>query len=63
VAVFYCRCKNKTRFWTEDSCKPDEDKHERVFFEDQEGSEGCGEGITRCSGCGERLHRGMLTPA
>jgi hypothetical protein len=57
------RCKNKNRFLAEFWWKPDEDKHGWVFFDDHEGSESYGKGVTRCSGCGERLHRGMLTPA
>ncbi len=63
VAVFYCRCKNKNRFWAEYWWKPDKDKHEWVFLDDHKGSERYGESVTTCSGCGERLHRGMLTPA
>jgi hypothetical protein len=63
VAVFYCRCKNENRFWAEFWWKPDKDEHEWVFFDDHKGSGTYKESVTRCSGCGERLHRGMLTPA
>jgi hypothetical protein len=63
VAVFYCRFKNKNKIWAEFWWKPDKDKHEWAFFDDQKGSESYGESVTNCSGCGERLHRGMLTPA
>ena len=63
MAVYYCRVKKKNRFWAEFWWKPDKDEHKWVFFHDQEGSEGYGESVATCSGCGERLHRGMLTPA
>ena len=63
MTVFYCKCRERRRFWAEFWRKADEDGHGWVFFDAQEGSEGYGEGATRCSGCGERLHRGMLTPA
>ncbi len=62
MAVFYCKCKNRKRFWAEYWWKPDKDKHEWAFFDDHKGSESYGERVTNCSGCGERLHRGMLTP-
>jgi hypothetical protein len=61
VAVFYCKCKN--RVWAEFWWKPDDDKHEWVFFDDDGGSETHGQNIINCSGCGERLNRGKLTPA
>jgi hypothetical protein len=63
VAVFYCKCKDKKRFWAEFWWKPDEDKHEWLFLDDDTGSGSYGERVTRCSGCGEPLHRGTLTPA
>ena len=63
VAVFYCRCKNKKRVWGEFWWKPDEDRHQWVFFDDDRGSATYGESVTNCSGCGEQLHRGALTPA
>ena len=63
MAVFYCRCKNKKRIWAELWWKRDEDGHQWVFFDDDDGSETYGEIVTRYSGCGERLRRAMLTPA
>lgn len=63
VAVFYCKCKEKKRFWAEFWWKADEDGHGWMFFDDDRGSETYGESATTCSGCGERLHREMLTPA
>jgi hypothetical protein len=62
VAVFYCTCKSRRRVWAEFWWKPDENKHEWAFFDDHKGSESYGESVTNCLGCGERLHRGMLTP-
>jgi hypothetical protein len=61
VAVYYCKCKK--RVWAEFWWKPDKDKHEWLFFDDDRGSETYGESVTTCSGCGEQLHRGTLTTA
>ncbi len=63
MAVFYCKCENRKRFWAEFWWKPDKDKHGWVFFADDKGSESYGESVTNCAGCGERLHRGKLTAA
>ena len=61
MAVFYCKCKN--RIWAEFWWKPDDDKHEWVFFDDDSKSVSYGERVTNCSGCGQQLHRGALTLA
>jgi hypothetical protein len=63
VAVFYCKCKSRRRVWAEFWWKPDDDKHEWVFFDDDDRSGTHGQSVTHCSGCGERLHRGRLTAA
>lgn len=63
VAVFYCKCKSKERVWAEFWWKPDQNKHEWTFFDDNKESGSYGESVTNCSRCGQRLHRGMLTPA
>ena len=63
VALFYCTCEQKNRVWAEFWWKPDEDKHQWVFFDDDNGSDTYGQSITNCSGCGERLHRNTLTAA
>ena len=63
MAVFYCKCKSRRRFWAEFWWKANEDGHGWVFFDDERGSDTYGESVTKCSGCGERLHRGTLTPA
>ena len=44
MTFYYCRCKNKKRFWAEFWWKPDENRHGWVFFDDHEGSESYGEG-------------------
>ena len=61
MAVFYCKCKN--RVWAEFWWKPEDDKHEWAYFDNEAGSESYGERVTNCPSCGERLHRGRLTAA
>jgi hypothetical protein len=61
MAVFYCRCKQKERIWAEVWWQPDRDKHMWVFFDDDKDSETYGQSINNCPGCGEELHRKMLT--
>jgi len=63
VAVFYCKCKNKKRVWAEFWWKPDQDGHQWVFSDDENGSETYGQSVTHCSGCGKRLNRKTLTAA
>ena len=63
MAVFYYKCKNRKRIWVEFWWKPDEDKYEWVFFDDDKGSESYRESVTNCSGCGQRLDRKTLTAA
>ena len=63
MAVFYCKCEDKKRFWAEFGSKANEDEHGWVYFDDDNGSVSCGECVTSCSGCGERLHCGRLTAA
>jgi hypothetical protein len=63
LAVFYCKCEDKKRFWAEFWWKADEAEHGWVYFDDDDGSVSYGERVTNCSGCGEQLHRRALTPA
>ena len=63
VAVFYCNCKKRNRIWAEVWWQPDKDKHLWVFFDDDKDGETYGESINNCPGCGEELHRKMLTAA
>lgn len=62
VALFYCKCEDKKRFWAEFWWKPDEGKHGWLYFDDNKEGGSYGESVTHCSGCGEQLHRGTLTP-
>lgn len=62
VAVFYCKCGERKRFWAEFWWKPDEGKHGWLYFDDNKEGGSYGESVTHCSGCGEQLHRGTLTP-
>ncbi len=63
MAIFYCTCEQKNRVWAEFWWKPEEFNYVWVFFNDDDRSETHGQSITDCLGCGERLHRKMLTAA
>lgn len=63
VAGFYCKCEKKNKIWAEVWWKPEADKHLWVFSDDNKESKTYGERITNCLGCGEELHRKMLTLA
>ncbi len=63
MAIFYCTCEQKNRVWAEFWWKANEDGHGWVYFDDDKGSVSYGERVINCSGYGQLLHRGTLTPA
>ena len=59
MAALYCSCEQKRQIWGEFWWIGE--KHEWMFFDDQEWSETYTERLTHCPACGQRLERKNLT--
>ena len=58
MAALHCSCEQKRRIWGEFWWVGE--KHEWVFFDDQDWSETYAQRVTHCPACGRRLERKNL---
>jgi hypothetical protein len=63
MAALHCLCKKRSMIRAEFWWKAAEDKHGWVYFDDDEASQTYTQSVTHCPGCGEELHRRMLSAA